>query len=192
MPDNINLDSSGLQLSTCSAVLGWWDKVYSHSTTSLKTQIKRSLTKACLVLSSFFLCHWRWTDMLGSFSSGACTKFFKTNTCHWSYHRVNSLYNGTINCFSTLAKSSTASNETFNYKQALQEPDYHEFVNAMVNKVDDHESWVHWSLAKRCDLPPETKTIMSIWSFKRKQYPDGTLNEHKARFVLSWKQARIT
>jgi hypothetical protein len=22
---------------------------------------------------------------------------------------------------------------------------------------------------------------MSIWSFKRKQYPDGTLNKHKAR-----------
>jgi hypothetical protein len=28
MPDNINLDSSGLQRSTRSAVLGWQDKVY--------------------------------------------------------------------------------------------------------------------------------------------------------------------
>jgi hypothetical protein len=26
-----------------------------------------------------------------------------------------------------------------------------------------------------------TKPIMSIWSFKCKQYPDGTLNKHKAR-----------
>ncbi len=32
-----------------------------------------------------------------------------------------------------------------------------------------------------CNLPKDTKTIMSIWSFKRKRYPDGTLNKHKAR-----------
>jgi hypothetical protein len=50
-----------------------------------------------------------------------------------------------------------------------------------MNKVDDHESQVHWTLTKHCDIPPGTKTIMSIWSFKRKQYPDGTLNKHKAR-----------
>ena len=74
-----------------------------------------------------------------------------------------------------------ASNETFNYKQALQEPDYHKFVKAMVNKVDDHESQVHWTLTKHCDILPGSKTIMSIWSFKCKQYQDGTLNKHKAR-----------
>jgi hypothetical protein len=53
MPDNIDLDSSGLQCSTQSTVLGWQDKVYSHSTTSLK-QLKRSSTKACLLLFSSF------------------------------------------------------------------------------------------------------------------------------------------
>jgi hypothetical protein len=36
-----------------------------------------------------------------------------------SYHRVNTLYNGTINCFSTLAQSSIALNKTFSYNQAL-------------------------------------------------------------------------
>ena len=61
-----------------------------------------------------------------------------------------------------LAQSSTASNETFNYKQALQERDYHEFVKAMVNEVGDHESRAHWTLTKCCDLPSGTKTIMSI------------------------------
>jgi hypothetical protein len=29
-------------------------------------------------------------------------------------------------------------------------------------------------------MPEDTKTIMSIWSFNRKWYPDGTLNKHKA------------
>jgi hypothetical protein len=31
------------------------------------------------------------------------------------------------------------------------------------------------------DLPIGTKTIMAIWSFKRKRFPDGTLNKHTAR-----------
>ncbi len=30
-------------------------------------------------------------------------------------------------------------------------------------------------------MPANSKTIMSIWSFKRKRYPDGTLNKHKAK-----------
>ncbi len=99
-----------------------------------------------------------------------------------SYHQVNSLYDGTINCFSTLAQSSVASNETFNYKEALKQSDKIEFVKAMVHEVDDHEKRNHWTLMKRTDLPTGTKTIMAIWSFKCKRYPDGTLNKkHKAR-----------
>ena len=54
MPDNIDLDSSGLRRATCSAVLGRRKQVYSHSTISLKAQIKRSSKKACLVLFSSF------------------------------------------------------------------------------------------------------------------------------------------
>jgi len=37
MPDKINLDSSGLQRSARSAVLSQQEKVYSHSTTVLKS-----------------------------------------------------------------------------------------------------------------------------------------------------------
>jgi hypothetical protein len=79
-----------------------------------------------------------------------------------SYHQVNSLYDGTINCFSTLAQPSVASNETFNYKEALQQSDYHEFVKAMIHKVDNHKKQAHWTLTKQCDLPLGTKTILSI------------------------------
>ncbi len=97
-----------------------------------------------------------------------------------SYHQVNSLYDGTINCFSTLAQASVASNETFNYKEAMQQSDYHDFIKAMVHEVDNHETQQQWTLTKRCDLPPGTKMIMSIWSLKCKRYLDGTLNKHKA------------
>ncbi len=158
IPDNINLDSSGLRCSTGSAVLGRPNKVYSHSTTSLKTQVKRSSTKACLVLFSSFcaigagLTCWVHSHQVLAQSSSKLTHAIE------SYHRVN-LYDGTINCFSTLAQSSMALNEMFNYKQVLHKPDYHEFVKSMVNKVDDHESRVHWTLTKRCDFLPGTKTI---------------------------------
>jgi hypothetical protein len=30
------------------------------------------------------------------------------------------------------------------------------------------------------DLPIGSKTIVAIWSFKQKQFPDGTLNKHNA------------
>jgi hypothetical protein len=60
-----------------------------------------------------------------------------------SYHRVNTLYDGTINCFSTLAQSSIASNETFSYNQALKQVNFHEFMKAMTVEVSDHESRDH-------------------------------------------------
>ena len=33
----------------------------------------------------------------------------------------------------------------------------------------------------RNDMPKGAKTIMAIWSFKCKRYPDGSLNKHTAR-----------
>ena len=91
------------------------------------------------------------------------------------------LFDGTIDCFSTLAMSAEASNEVYTYKQAMQQEDYRDFVKAMIVEVQDHEKRGHWELMERKDMPPGTKTIMSIWSFKRKRYPNGDLNKHKAR-----------
>ena len=47
-------------------------------------------------------------------------------------------------------------------------------------EVADYESRSHWSLMKRSDLPEGAKTILAIWSFKRKLYPDGSINKYKA------------
>ena len=33
----------------------------------------------------------------------------------------------------------------------------------------------------RSDLPPGIKTVLVIWSFKRKRYPDGRIHKYKAR-----------
>jgi hypothetical protein len=93
-----------------------------------------------------------------------------------SYHQVNTLYNGMINCFSIVAQSSVASNKTITYKEAMRESIYHEFVKAMMKEVEDHESRNHWTIMQRCDMPNDTKMIMSIWSFKLKLYPDEKLS----------------
>ncbi len=61
----------------------------------------------------------------------------------YSYHCVNTLYDGTINCFATVAQSSIASNDTFTYKQAMKEKDFNDFVLAMVHEVDDHKKRGH-------------------------------------------------
>jgi hypothetical protein len=61
----------------------------------------------------------------------------------------------------------------------MREKDYHKFVKAMIKEVDDHKNRNHWTIMHCCDMPVDAKTITSIWSFKRKQYPDGSLNKHK-------------
>ncbi|KAL7523405.1 hypothetical protein ACHAWF_000505, partial [Thalassiosira exigua] len=63
----------------------------------------------------------------------------------------------------------------------LKEDDYRDFLQAMLDEIGVHEKRNHWTLIKREDMPPGMKTIMAVWSFKRKRYPDGMLNKHKAR-----------
>ncbi len=56
-----------------------------------------------------------------------------------------------------------------------------EFLEAMLNKTAKHESQNHRSVVLHLLMPENTKPIQAIWSFKQKQYPDRSLNKHKAR-----------
>lgn len=95
---------------------------------------------------------------------------------------ANELYDGTLNNFNHISLTSdVSSNETFTYQTAMKQDDWPMFVQAMEKEIDDHESRNHWSLVPRASLPRTAKTIKAIWSFKRKRFPDGTLNKHKAR-----------
>ena len=51
----------------------------------------------------------------------------------------------------------------------------------MIKEADDHESRYHWDVVPRWDKPQGVKAILAIWAFKRKQFPDGRINKHKAR-----------
>ena len=70
----------------------------------------------------------------------------------------------------------------------LKEDDHRDFIMAMLYEIKVHESRGHWTAMKREDVPDDhkdangkLKTIMSIWSFKRKRLPSGALVKHKAR-----------
>ena len=51
----------------------------------------------------------------------------------------------------------------------------------MEKEILDHENGKHWSIVHRNTLPNKAQPIKAIWSFKRKQNPDGELLKHKAR-----------
>jgi hypothetical protein len=62
----------------------------------------------------------------------------------------------------------------------LCENDCIKFFKAMEVKIHDHKDHYHWTLILRKDSPVDVKTIMPIWSFKRKRFPNRRLNKHKA------------
>ncbi len=96
------------------------------------------------------------------------------------FHEANKLYDGTLNLINHSVMATNA-NENYTYHQALKQDDAIKFIKAMSVEVEAHESRNHWTMVPRSSLPEGAKTIRAIWSFKRKRFPDGRLNKHKAR-----------
>ena len=51
----------------------------------------------------------------------------------------------------------------------------------MIKEADDNEKHNHWEIVHFWDKPPGVKTILDIWDFRRKRFPDGRINKLKAR-----------
>ena len=51
----------------------------------------------------------------------------------------------------------------------------------MLEETEVHDKRERQKIMERKDLPPGSKTIMAIWPFKKKCYPDGSHNKHKSR-----------
>ncbi len=138
MPESVNIHRSRLRRLSCLAVLHLSETIEAHSTLPIKQGF---LKETCLSLYSLFCAYGTMTVLVHSHQTIATTKPSLLTTAVNSFHQVNTLYDGMVNFFSTLAQSSKASNETFTYKQALREPDYHDFIKAIVHKFHDHEKW---------------------------------------------------
>ena len=70
-------------------------------------------------------------------------------------------------------------NNTFYVHDVMKQPDREQFIQAMIKELNDHHENNHWTLVKRSEIG-KAKTVKAIWSFKRKQRPDGSLLKHKA------------
>ena len=94
---------------------------------------------------------------------------------------LDRLVDGTVNSSNLVYQvyGSISDNETYTYKGIMVQPDFRDFVSAMELEIEDHRKRKHWVLCKQNDCG-NPKTILAIWSFKRKQFPDGRLNKHKS------------
>lgn len=63
----------------------------------------------------------------------------------------------------------------------LKQPDVAKFIEAMVKEIEGHVGREHWVIIPRAEMPSGMKTILAVWSFKRKRLPDGTITKWKAR-----------
>jgi hypothetical protein len=98
------------------------------------------------------------------------------------FEELNEHYDGIMNQIHFWSFSTeVSSNEVFTYKEAITQEDAHLIVEAMQKEVTDHELRNHWTIVHCSTVPITPKPIQAIWSFKRKQRPDGTLGKHKAR-----------
>ena len=154
MPKMIDLNTAGLR----------------RSSRTPKPVNKLSLfTKFCLITVAAFNIH--RASNPASFTSRIMNQMERTNLS----------FDGTSNGFHPLAFAAALSdNESYTMKEMLLQHDAKDFMIAMMEEVKAHEDNDHWEVVPRSEVG-NCKTILAIWSFKRKRYPDGTLNKHKAR-----------
>ncbi len=84
------------------------------------------------------------------------------------YHSVNFNFNSTFNGAFYTVFATSDDNDCYTYSSMLKQDDRGELVKAMLKETAVHEAWKHWLVIKRLDMPTHAKTILSIWSFKRK------------------------
>ena len=134
-------------------------------------------------------------------------------------------FDGSNNKTSPLAQiymTSRENNECYSLKEMLKQPDRNLFMEAMNKEVKSMFEEEIWKLVPKRDMIDyfkgernkgkeiQRERIMTIWSFKRKRHPDGSLDKHKARLcchegqqqhginywdtyapVVSWSSVRI-
>ena len=98
------------------------------------------------------------------------------------FDSANQNFDSTLNALHPIAFLAENENDkSYTFGQMLKQPDAADFIHAMIKEADDHESRDHWDVVPRWEKPPHVKTILAIWAFKRKRFPDGRINKHKAR-----------
>ena len=67
--------------------------------------------------------------------------------------------------------------------QILKVPDAAEFLKAQKLEIEGLEDLGVFGYLRRHKVPKGTKVLCSVWTYRRKRRPDGTLLKYKAFFV---------
>ena len=156
IPKMINIGESGLQRST------------------REHKVKKFF--GCITYLCFSLCAADYGEKIGAGIGGSYTqKLARNELLERNVDGTQNFINPITQCFASLTY-----NENYNYKGAMMQEDCGNFVLAMLKEINAHETKKHWVYRRRSEFK-NVRTIMAMWSFKRKQAPDGTILNHKAR-----------
>ena len=93
---------------------------------------------------------------------------------------INTNFDGTLNEIPHMIfAAGKENNKCFTFKEMLAQPDKKEFLQATLKESTENKARNKWSVILRLLMPANTKPIQAIWLFKRKCFPDGSLNKHK-------------
>jgi hypothetical protein len=95
--------------------------------------------------------------------------------------RINTrIFDGTTNETYPLALGSSSQNKSHRLQEMLQQPDWEQFIEVRIKENRTYEENGHWEVVERKSIG-NSKTILAIWSLKRKRHPKVSLDKHKAR-----------
>ena len=170
MPPILNLQTAGLRRSPRIAAMK------SKSSTSSRFNCTTLMRCFCTLGAAATTI---WSADVSHLASSSQNLVFTTVN---SYHMANQLFDNTLNSLHSMALlAEKEDNESYTFKEMLKQPDASEFIKAMMKESSDHETRGHWEVVPRYSKPSNVKAILAIWAFRRKRFPDGRINKHKAR-----------
>ena len=164
MPEIANLQESGLRRSARLAQQ------------KPNSSVRRSVLTTLFCFGAILM------NSTSSVKSSAASAFTTAQSIAYQFEEANENFDSTCNdILHHVYMVGKEANESYTFKEMLRQDDRQQFIEAMQKEIDDHTKREHWQIILRSSMPKNIKTIMAIWAFKRKRFPDGTLNKHKAR-----------
>ena len=108
---------------------------------------------------------------------------------HANFENAYTIFDQTANNWQPMAfAANQEQNEKYTFNNMLKQYDIKYFFLAMKKEFNEHTEHGHWTIVRRSDVSPgfcdnngKLRMIISIWSFKKKRFPDVCLMKYKSR-----------
>ena len=104
---------------------------------------------------------------------------------------ANMMFDNTIKLFYTMVFTiNQEKNETYTFNYIMIEKYCQKLIDVRMVQVNANEYRDHWTLVKVLKVPTDhyvnglLSTILEIWSFRSKMFPNGRLLKHKVRLCF--------